>query len=115
MKKAAYAIVGPSPDVLLNLLALANFMRFSFASSDELGCKSCRDKTVEIPYLVKDGRDMGRPSLSREQINDRWSITVSCGEYLRDLPKAVEENRFRPMYAGANMGHPFSSRCGALP
>ena len=103
------------PGCSVELVGVSELHAIFLASSDELGCKSCRDTTVEIPYLVKDGRDMGRPSLSREQINDRWSITVSCGEYLRDLPKAVEENRFRPMYAGANMGHPSSSRCGALP
>ena len=53
---------------------------------------------------------MGRKSWGEAPSNALivGTLCVLVSKSLVDRVKAFEKNRFRPMYAGANMGHPSS-------
>jgi hypothetical protein len=73
------------PDFLSSLVALANFMRLSLqkAAHANLADAACRKSGSH--QRTWDEKDGAQP-----------------------LPMHLKKNHYRSMYAGANMGHPFT-------
>jgi len=100
------AVYGPHvrPDFLSRLVALANFMRLSLqkAAHANLADAACRKSGSR--QRTWDEKDGGAGPFQRYYYAGKK--TVAGGKVLAHGVKAFEKNRFRPMYAGANMGHP---------
>jgi hypothetical protein len=92
------------PDFLSSLVALAHFMRLSSqkAAHADLADAACRKS--DSPQRTWDENNGGAAPFQRYWYAGKKLFLK--GRIVSAWSESIGKIRFRPMYAGANMGHP---------